>query len=112
MDEPAKNGRFPWTLTNCPSGSVRPTVEAKSLLEGLLLDDPENANAWVNLARVYALDGEHASAEGAFEKALELDPANVEARWQQAKRAMHTGDVAVAERLIREIRMIQGAAGH
>lgn len=51
---------------------------AINLLNGVLLDNPKNANAWCNLGVAYRKENFYAEAQKAWEKALELSGDTVE----------------------------------
>jgi apolipoprotein N-acyltransferase len=81
--------------------------EALTHLEKLLIESPENGDSWTSLARVYAAMEQPEAAATAFQRALEADPRNVEARFRLVKKALRDEDIQEAGRLIREIRMLE-----
>ena len=55
----------------------RDTQGAIAAFEGAVTLEPKSANFWAALARAYRIDGQRASSESAYQRALELDPDNL-----------------------------------
>ena len=85
--------------------------ESRKVLAAVLAKDPTNGPAWDSLGRVYLATGENPAAVAAFRRALEVDPADVEARYQLARIAIRRGDTEEAHRLLREIEEIETTLG-
>ncbi|MGH9321601.1 MAG: tetratricopeptide repeat protein [Vicinamibacteria bacterium] len=61
--------------------SLNRDVEAAELLEGAASLSPVDAPAWILLGKIHYRRADHERARGAFERALEADPASEEARF-------------------------------
>ena len=85
--------------------------ESRKVLAAVLGNDPANGPAWDSLGRVYLAMGEKLSAVAAFRRALEVDPADIEARYQLARIAIRGGETEEAHRLLREIKAIETTLG-
>ena len=73
-------------------------TEAELELEALVLEYPDFAGPYVNLAIIYMHDGRQADAEEALTRALELDPASAPANNQLGILRRQQGQFADAER--------------
>lgn len=73
---------------------------AAALLAGYIFWPQVQALAWLNFAQVQRFSGDNASAQGqaavAFARALALDPANPQIRWQAGEALADSGDAAGA----------------
>jgi Tfp pilus assembly protein PilF len=85
--------------------------ESRKELAAVVGNDPANGPAWDSLGRVYLAMGESLSAVGAFRRALEVDPADIEARFQLARIATRGGETEEAHPLLREIKEIETTLG-
>jgi apolipoprotein N-acyltransferase len=85
--------------------------ESRTWLQDVLNDDPQHGQAWTNLGRVYLGLGEIESGKNALRKAITIDRANVEARFQLAKLALQAGDREEARRWVDEIRRVESGFG-
>ena len=56
-------------------------AQMASTLERELTDNPENANAWIQLGDVYFDSDQYAKAITAYQKALSLNPKNADMLW-------------------------------
>lgn len=70
---------------------IRYATEGESYLKKLIDREPERAFLWVRLGNLYSHAGADELAEGAFERAIELDPADVEARGMLGRLLFETG---------------------
>lgn len=64
-------------------------------LEDVVMSDPDNFEAWIELGKLYAAKGWKMKAEEHFEQALEIDPDNAEA--DEALRSLYMKDVEAGQ---------------
>ncbi|OIK05588.1 tetratricopeptide repeat protein [Streptomyces monashensis] len=77
--------------------------EAKALLGRRIAEDPEDAEAWIRLARCVRAGGEPAEALEASERALALAPEHPDALLQHANALQTNGRIVDAEAPLREV---------
>jgi cytochrome c-type biogenesis protein CcmH/NrfG len=81
---------------------ARDLVEAGKVSDGverfrsLTHEDPENTAVWLNLGIALTASGDLASAKGAFEKVLQLDPKDYDATAELAQLRAQEGETASA----------------
>jgi tetratricopeptide (TPR) repeat protein len=59
--------------------TFRYATDAEAHLEGLIDHEPERAFLWVRLGNLYSHSGQSERAQPAYERAIELDPTDIEA---------------------------------
>jgi apolipoprotein N-acyltransferase len=77
--------------------------DAEREIDDLLAATPGHGAAWAVKGRLREAAGDDAGALAAYQRALAGDPANVEARFMLARRALAAKDVPRAQALLREI---------
>lgn len=87
------------------------TDRAREDLEAAVLDHPGHGPTWALLGRLRSLDGDRVGAETAWRRAILADPANREARFMLARRALRDGRIDEARGWLREIRAIESGLG-
>jgi tetratricopeptide (TPR) repeat protein len=86
-------------------------AEARAVLEALVSDRPDQANAWALLGSMRLEEGDDPGARAALASALAADPKHLEARLFLARIALREGDLATADRIRRDAAEIEASLG-
>lgn len=98
-----KQKEEPKPQPSLPSGPIQSlpgkALEEEKLLREVLIKDPKNLNAWIQLGNIMMDSTRFSEAVDAYAKALELDPKNVDVRVDMATCLRNSGkpDLAVKE---------------
>lgn len=82
------------------------------MLEKRVAEDPMHADSWRLIGRLHHRAGQHAAAQGAFERALQIDPQNVATHFDFGNHLRDFGNIVQANHHFREVYALAPESGY